>query len=95
MHGHQEVHQGELDSRVRGLLDDKAAHGVPNHVSSPVPPWLPAFKSLEGRVVGLSRKRGGAGGELKLKLCHQTKWSESVHNDKGILWPGPLGFLSV
>ena len=27
-------------------------------------------------------------GELKLKLCHQTKWSESVHNDKGILWPG-------
>ena len=36
--------------------DDKAAHGVPNHVSSPVPPWLPAFKSLEGRVVG--RERG-------------------------------------
>ena len=26
--------------------------------------------------------------ELKLKLCRQTKWSESVHNDKGILWPG-------
>lgn len=33
--------------------------------------------------------------ELKLKVCRQTKWSESVHNDKGILWPGPLGFLSV
>ena len=21
-------------------------------------------------------------------MCRQTKWSESVHNDKGILWPG-------
>ena len=81
--------------------DDKAAHGVPNHVSSPCSGahWLDQV-SLEGRVVGRTEKRGGgAGRELKLKLCHQTKWSESVHNDKGILWPGLAvgrwAFLSV
>ena len=58
VHEHQEVHQGELDSRVRGLLDDKAAHGVPNHVSSPCSEAHQLDQvSLEGRVVGRTEER--------------------------------------
>ena len=47
---------GQQSQGAAGRRHDKAAHGVPNHVSSP---GSPAIKSLEERVVG--RKRGGAG----------------------------------
>ena len=43
---------GQQSQGAAGRRHDKAAHGVPNHVSSPVPPWLQPDRWL-------SRKGGG------------------------------------